>query len=191
MTAISSRLLGARAARVDRQAAPLQTWQAGWRTLLAAGLRGTRLAGLAAGLLAGLAGPAQAIAVAGDTGVGNNSNSAPARRFVPSAPAAGADAPALDLINARIDAVDAEARAITVRGKPLPLHPTRLRVVGPGGQTLSGARVLRPGMQVRFALEPEPRAGRVAAAGAADPAGGADALPAARPIVLIYIDSQP
>ena len=108
---------------------------------------------LLAGLLAATTGLAQATAVAGDAGVssgnsvGVSSSSPPVRRFVPSAAAHGADAPTLDLVSARIDAVDAGARAITVRGKPLPLHPTRLRVVGPGGQALSGARALRPGMQ--------------------------------------------
>ncbi len=152
---------------------------------------------LLAGLLAATTGLAQATAVAGDAGVssgnsvGVSSSSPPVRRFVPSAAAHGADAPTLDLVSARIDAVDAGARAITVRGKPLPLHPTRLRVVGPGGQALSGARALRPGMQVRFALEPEAPAGRATTAGASQTTAGADAAPATRPIVLIYIDSQP
>jgi len=162
-------------------------------TAISTRVRGALLAGLAALATAG-AGPAQATAVAAGAtaSTGNGAGSGPpVRRYVPSAPAPGADAPTLELVNARIDAVDAEAQAITVRGKPVPLHPTRLRVVGPGGQALSGARALRPGMQVRFALEPELRVGRAAAAGAPQPAAGADARPATRPIVLIYIDSQP
>ena len=141
-------------------------------------------------LVAAGAGPARAIAVAGESGVAN-SGSVKERRLVPSTPAPGADVPTLELINGRIDAVDAEGRAITLRGKPVPLHPTRLRVVGPGGQALSGARALRPGMQVRFALDAEARAGRPGAAGASQTLAGADAVPAARAIVLIYIDSQP
>ena len=161
-------------------------------TVIVTSVRGALLAGL----LAATAGLAQATAVAGGPGAGSSvggsgSGSTPARRFVPAAAAAGADAPTLDLVNARIDAMDAQAGTITVRGKLLPLHPTHLRVVGPGGQALSGARALRPGMQVRFALEPEAHAGRAATPHGPQPAAGADAVPAARPIVLIYIDSQP
>ena len=156
-------------------------------------LRNALLAGLTALATAG-AGPVQATAVAAGAAAstGNRAGSGtPARHYVPSAPAPGAEAPTLELVNARIDAIDVEARVITVRGKPLSLHPTRLQVVGPGGQALSGARALRPGMQVRFALEPEVRADRAAVAGSSQASASADAVPANRPIVLIYIDNQP
>ena len=140
------------------------------------------------------AGPVQATAVAGGAvaSPGHSAGSGtPVRHYVPSAPAPGAEAPTLELVNARIDAIDVEARVITVRGKPLSLHPTRLQVVGPGGQALSGARALRPGMQVRFALEPEGRADRAAGVGSSQASAIADAAPANRPIVLIYLDNPP
>jgi hypothetical protein len=196
MTAISSKQRGWRRSRVDRQPARsrFRLRPAGLLLLSATCLRGALLAGL----VAVAAGPAQAmaVAVAGNSGAGNSGNSgASALRYVPSAPAPGADAPTLELISARIDAVDGQAWTITVRGKLLPLHPGRLRVVGMGGQALSGIRALRPGMQVRFALEPEPHAGRAASAAAPYPAANVasstDTAPAVRAVVLIYIDSQP
>jgi hypothetical protein len=98
---------------------------------------------------------------------------------------AGVNTPALDLVAARIDAVDATATSITVRGRPVPLHPTLLRVLGPGGKPLGGPRLLRAGMQVRFALEPEP----AAPASAATARTGAAAEQPARRIVLIYVDT--
>lgn len=194
MTAISSKQRGWRRSRVDRQPARsrFRLRPAGLLLLSATCLRGALLAGL----VAAAAGPAQAMAVAGNSGAGNSGNSgASALRYVPSAPAPGADAPTLELISARIDAVDGQAWTITVRGKLLPLHTGRLRVVGMGGQALSGIRALRPGMQVRFALEPEPHAGRAASAAAPYPAANVasntDVAPAVRAVVLIYIDSQP
>jgi len=141
---------------------------------------------LAAALLLALGGgSAQAIAVAGGE-PGATGRADKGSRTLVAAPAPGQDAPTLSLMAARIEAVDAEGRAITVRGKPVPLHPTQLRVLGPRGQPASGARALRPGMQVRFALEPEV-AVAAAPASAARP-GTAPAEVPARRIVLIYID---
>ena len=139
------------------------------------------------GLGMATAGAAQAAAIAGPGGTAEQG-----RRQVaftsPLTPAPGADAPAPELVSARIDAVDADGRSITVRGKPVPLHGQQLRVLAPGGAALAGARSLRAGMQVRFGLEPEPRPAAVMAGAAA----GAAASPAAeRRIVLIYVDSQP
>ena len=138
-------------------------------------------------LLAVGGGNAQAIAVAGGE-PGATGQAEKGHHTLVAAPAPGQDAPTLSLVSGRIEAVDAEGRAITVRGKPVPLHPTQLRVLGPRGQPIGGARALRPGMQVRFALEPEVAVAAVAApAGAARP-GAAPAEEAPRRIVLIYID---
>ena len=135
-----------------------------------------------------LAGAAQAAAIAGPGGtaeqgrrqVAFNDASTPAPT-----PAARPDAPAPELVSARIDAVDADGRSITVRGKAVPLHGPQLRVLAPGGGALAGARSLRAGMQVRFGLEPEARPAPVATVAAAA------APPAERRIVLIYVDSLP
>ncbi len=124
-----------------------------------------------------LAGSAQAAAVAGPGGTAEQG-----RRLVQAAPVAGADAPTLDLVAARIEAVDAEGRSITVAGRPVPLHPQQLRVLGTAGGAATGPHALQPGMQVRFALEPLLRGG----------AGSAQATSApVRRIVLIMIDRQP
>lgn len=146
-------------------------------------LRLTRATALAAAVLAGAAGGAHAVAVAS----GNTAPDAPARGAV-AAPAPGADAAAPSLLAARIDAVDANAGTITLRGRPVPLHPTQLRVLGPRGQALGGARALRAGMQVRLALEPETPviASPAAVAGTRQPAVPA---PAPRRVVLIYVDT--
>lgn len=142
---------------------------------------------LAAVLLLALGGSsAQAIAVAGGQPAATGRADKGSRMLV-AAPAPGQDAPTLSLMSARIEAVDAEGRAITVRGKPVPLHPTQLRVLGPRGQPVGGARALRPGMQVRFALEPEVTVSAAPPASTARP-GAAPAEVPARRIVLIYID---
>ncbi len=139
-----------------------------------------------------LAGAAQAAAIAGPGGTAEQGRrqvaftdaSTPASTPAPT-PAARPDAPAPELVSARIDAVDADGRSITVRGKAVPLHGPQLRVLAPGGGALAGARSLRAGMQVRFGLEPEarPAPGATGAAAAAPPAE--------RRIVLIYVDSLP
>ncbi len=124
------------------------------------------------------AGPAQAAALAGgkpDDG----------RRPVLAAATAGADAATLDLASGRIDAVAADGRSIQLQGRVVPLHPSQLLVLAPGGQRYNSAVALRPGMRVRFALEPLPRS---SAAGPATQAATADV---ARRIVLIYIDNTP
>ena len=130
---------------------------------------------------AALAGAAQAAAIAGPGGTAEQG-----RRQAGFSPTPSPDAPALELVSARIDAVHADGRSITVRGKPVPLHGQQLRVLAPGGGALSGAHSLRAGMQVRFGLEPEARPVALTAgsAAAAEP-------PAERRIVLIYVDSQP
>ncbi len=139
--------------------------------------------GIASGLcgaLAMLALPAAASAVAGPAGTAEQG-----RRVVVATPAPGAIAATLDLVSARIDAVDLAAGTITLRGQVVPLHAQQLRVLGPGGQLL-GPRSLRAGQPVRLALETlQP----VAAATTATAASAAAAGPTApRRIVLIYID---
>ena len=134
-----------------------------------------------------LAGTAQAAAVAGPGGTAQQG-----RRLVLAAPTLGAEAATLDLIEGRIEAVDAKAGVIMLAGKPVPLHPTQLRVVAPGGQPLAGVQALSPGMRVRFALEPELRGAAlpgVAGSASAGPRASAAAPP--RSIVLLYIDAQP
>jgi hypothetical protein len=154
----------------------------------AIGLPRCALAGLAmAGLLlAGLALalPAAATAVAGPGGTAEQG-----RRLVPATPAAGATAATLDLVAARIEAVDLAAGSITLRGQSVPLHASQLRVLGAGGQPL-GPRSLRAGQAVRLALEPvaEPALAATATAGVASAPTTAPAAPSARRIVLIYID---
>ncbi|MDH4392320.1 MAG: hypothetical protein QE285_12985, partial [Aquabacterium sp.] len=98
------------------------------------------------------------------------------------APAAGAGAAMLDLVSARLEAVDLAAGTVTVRGQQVPLHAGQLRVLGSRGEVLA-ARSLRAGQQVRLALEP---AAPPAAASA--PVAAAPAPAPARRIVLIYID---
>ncbi len=144
-----------------------------------------------------LAGAAQAAAIAGPGGTAEQGRrqvaftdpSTPTPTPTPAptptpTPAARPDAPAPELVSARIDAVHADGRSITVCGKPVPLHGQQLRVLAPGGAALAGARSLRAGMQVRFGLEPEPRPAPVTAGAAAAP-------PTERRIVLIYVDAQP
>lgn len=131
---------------------------------------------LAAGLLlAALAGTVQATAVAGPGGTAEQG-----RRLVLAEPAPGATAPTLDLLSARLEAVDLTAGTVTVRGQRVPLHAAQLRVLGAGGQNL-GPGSLRAGQAVRLALEPLLPAAPAAAASAGGPAP-------ARRIVLIYID---
>ena len=139
-----------------------------------------------------LAGAAQAAAIAGPGGTAEQGRrqvaftdaSTPTPTPAPT-PAARPDAPAPELVSARIDAVDADGSSITVRGKAVLLHGQQLRVLAPGGGALAGARSLRAGMQVRFGLEPaaRPAPGATGAAAAAPPAE--------RRIVLIYVDSLP
>jgi hypothetical protein len=124
---------------------------------------------------------ALATAVAGPEGTAGQ-----ARRSVIAAPAPGVNGPALTLITARIDKVDASGQSVTLRGQSVALHPTALRVLGPGGQPLGGPQALRAGMRVRFALEPEPVQAAGAATGRASAAS--DAAAPARRIVLIYVD---
>ena len=143
----------------------------------AASRRARRLAARLALLgLGTLAGATHAAAIAGPGGTAEQG-----RRQVAFSPAPAPDAPALALVSAHIDAVHADGRSITVRGKPVPLHGQHLQVLGPGGVALPGVQALRAGMQVRFGLEPEARVGNPAPLGA----------PPERRIVLIYVDSLP
>jgi hypothetical protein len=130
------------------------------------------------------AGPSVAAAVAGPGGTAEQG-----RQQVSAAPAAGAVAATLELVAGRIEAADAAAGTITLRGAVLPLHPA-LKVLGPGGQALGGARALQRGMVVRFAFEPPATpAGDKAAASA--PAVASAAARGARRVVLIYVDAAP
>lgn len=153
-----------------------------------AGALGTWAGAVLSGLLLLGARPAAATAVIG-TGLPTQA----ARQAVAAAPTTGADAPTLDLVSGRIDAVAPDGSSITVRGRAVPLHPERLQVLGTGGVRYTSAQALRPGMQVRFALEPQARTGTEVAAGSS--VLPAQALPAAatavRRIVLIYIDTRP
>ncbi len=137
-------------------------------------------AALAGGLLLALSAPAQALAVAGPANAAGAVE--PGRGAGKTPPPTAAVAATLDLLPARITAVDLAAGTITVRGQTVPLHAQQLRVLGPGGQVL-GARALRAGQAVRLALEP--------AAGAASAAAQASTQNTAQParrVVLIYID---
>ncbi|WP_144290108.1 hypothetical protein [Ideonella sp. A 288] len=118
---------------------------------------------LACGLA--LAGPASAIAIGGPAGTADQGRNTIADVATPAT--AAAPAPANELSSGRID--DLSPGQVTIRGKAIGLHPTRLRVVAPGGHSQSGAGSLRKGQQVRYALD----------------AGSGEA---ARRIVLIYID---
>ncbi|MEK8049627.1 hypothetical protein AACH10_05190 [Ideonella sp. DXS22W] len=108
---------------------------------------GTTLAALA------LAGPlaAQAAMVAGPGGTAEQG-----RRMVFDTPpsASAASAPALDLAEGRLDAVDLAAGRVVINGRPVALHPQGLRVIGGAGQALAGPAALVAGQRVRFALEP-------------------------------------
>ena len=140
---------------------------------------------LAAWLALVAAGPAGAVAVAA-----SGAAAAPeqAVRQATAAPVAGAAAPSQGLVAATIEAINVEAQTLTLRGAASPVHATALRVVGAQGQALAGGlRSLRPGMAIRFALEPE---APQALARAAHPASPASAPPPVRRIVLIYIDPQ-
>ncbi len=148
----------------------------------ATGLAWVSLTALAA-LAAMASAPASAMAVAGPGGTAEQG-----RRLVLEAPAAGAVAPTLDLVAARLEAVDLAAGTVTVRGQRLPLHAAQLRVLGNGGQLL-GPRSLRAGQAVRLALEPAaPAVPAVAASAPVAAAPGAIPAAPARRIVLIYID---
>lgn len=129
---------------------------------------------------------AQAAALAGGTADA-------ARRPVLAAPTTGADAATLDLASSRIDAVAADGSSISLQGRLVPLHPSQLQVLAAGGQRFNSSRALRPGMRVRFALEPLLRnstsATTSATTSSATPA--AATADAARRIVLIYIESAP
>lgn len=125
-----------------------------------------RLIGASCAIVAlGLPATAPAALVTGPGGTAEQG-----RRTVsaPLPPAGVAAAPALDLVAARLEAVDSAAGRVVVHGKSVALDSAGLRVIGPAGQRLAGASALAAGQQIRFALEP----------------GTAPA----RRIVLIYID---
>lgn len=97
-----------------------------------------------------LAPAAQAVLVAGPGGSAEQGR----RIVLPSPAEPAASTPALDLVAARLDAVNVAAGRVVVNGRSVTLHPSALRVIGPGGQALGGAAALSAGQQVRFALEP-------------------------------------
>ncbi len=129
-------------------------------------------------------GGALAVAVAGPGGTAEQG-----RRVVRAAPVIGGEAPVLALVSARLDAVDVAHMTVSTRGQTVALHPTALQVMGLGGGPAMGAGALRPGMRVRFALEPE--TGAVAASTRPGAASGSGPVvpPAPRRIVLVYIDA--
>ena len=134
-------------------------------------------------LLATASTGARAVAVAGPGGTAEQG-----RRMVVAAPAPAASQPAIDLVAARLEAVDPVAGTVTLRGLRVPLHPQALRVLGNGGQVL-GVRSLRAGQQVRLALEPAaPPMSTPAAAASQTAVPTANTAPVERRIVLIYID---
>lgn len=116
--------------------------------------------------------------------VGESESAGKGRSVVPTPPPAVAVQPSLDLIPARLEAVNLAERTVTLRGQRVPWHAERLKVLGAGGQQLSTS-ALRAGQAVRLALEPELPA---AAQGNAKAAAGAKMAAPARRIVLIYID---
>ena len=126
-------------------------------------IRSTLFGGLLC-LGAGLAAPAHAV-----TPIGAPARSAPGTAPSASPPAAAAVAPSLDLIGGTIAAVDPGRSTITIAGAALVLHPTQLRVFNADG-AVRGSGDLRPGAQIRFALEP----------GVTEP----------RRVVLIYLDGR-
>lgn len=84
------------------------------------------------------------------------------------APTGAAMQGSLDLINGVVQAVDVKQRTLTLARKSVALHPTGLRIIQPTGRIDANVGALRPGMHIRFALEPTASAERA--------------------IVLIYID---
>lgn len=146
--------------------------------------------------IAALAAPpaqcAMAPALAG--GAGGLSGAGVVAAAVQGGPVVTAAAAALSLTPGVLQAVDATRLAVLVAGHRVPLHPTALRVLGPGGQSLGGAAALRAGMVVRFALEP---AGAIALSAGpvrtdVPPAANPLAAPGdARRIVLVYVDRAP
>ncbi|MDT7834247.1 hypothetical protein [Aquabacterium sp. OR-4] len=76
------------------------------------------------------------------------------RRTVLSAPAPAAASATLELVGARLDALNLATGRVVVNGRSATLHPTALRVFGPAGQPMSGASALAAGQTLRFALEP-------------------------------------
>jgi len=118
-----------------------------------------KLAGWVALLAA--AGAAQAAGVVGQSGVRSGA--------LPAVPAMASATPTVELIAGRVGAVDASRGTLTVSGQRLALHPSRLRVFGPGGGRATAAQI-RPGMRILFALE----------------AGTAGE----RKVVLVYLDSS-
>ena len=119
---------------------------------------------------------AQAVVLAGPGGTAEQG-----RRVVQAEPAPGTGQAGLVLVQARIEAVDPAGRWLRLQGQPVGLHPTALRIVGAGGLVVPGLQSLRPGLNIRFALAPEP----------ALPAGQAPPAAMDRPIVLIYLEPRP
>jgi hypothetical protein len=126
--------------------------------LIGIGLLGLGLAGATTGATAAMV-------------AGQGSAGAPVQRSLTAAPVVPATAATVELVGGVIEAVDATRLTLTLRGKPVALHDTRLQVLDAGGHSVGGVSSLRPGLRIRFALEP----------------GQAPD----RRIVLIYIDRQP
>jgi hypothetical protein len=130
-----------------------------------------------------------AVAVAGPNGTESQG-----MRMVPALPAPSSGGTTHELITARIEAVDPAKGTLTLRGRAVPVVSDRLQVFGSAGAVAGGLRALRPGQNIRFALEPHTAATqpRARASGPAQRPGhaasrGVDAAPQRR-IVLIYID---
>jgi len=68
--------------------------------------------------------------------------------------------PSLDLITGVVQAVDVKQRTLKLGGRTVGLHPTKLRIVQPTGHAEADIGALRPGMHIRFALEPTAAAER-------------------------------
>lgn len=128
----------------------------------------------AGALLIGIAvaGGAQAMRVAGPAGAPTPVTHA---AVAAPTPGAAAHAPTLDLAAGVVQAVDLKKGDLRLAGRVVGLRPSGLRVIGADGHAESGAGALRPGMHIRFALEP------ATAAASAEP----------RRIVLIYIERRP
>ncbi len=82
----------------------------------------------------------------------------PRKSVIVAAPAV-ADAPAVEWISGVIGGLQLARSEITLRGRPVALHPTRLRVLTSDGRPGEPA-MLQVGQAIRFALDDAPAPGR-------------------------------
>ena len=123
------------------------------------------LLGLVFGVvLAGLPDPAQAMAVDGAKVPGTANPVSGALSVAEPGPrgqvsGTALPAPAVEWIVAAINAVNLARGELTLNGKPVVLHPTRLQVLDSDGRPVSAA-LLHAGQAIRFALDDGPAEAR-------------------------------